>query len=74
MLEKFLSLRFKIAIVELAGLAGLEPATSGFGDRRSTNWTTGLPFTGFLYAQYVYGKNDSIFFAQSALAAIAGSW
>ena len=24
----------------LAGAEGLEPTTSGFGDRRSTNWTT----------------------------------
>ncbi len=26
----------------MAGETGLEPATSGFGDRRSTNWTTPL--------------------------------
>ena len=27
-------------LVFLAGAEGLEPTTSGFGDRRSTNWTT----------------------------------
>ena len=31
---------FFINYLILAGAEGLEPTTSGFGDRRSTNWTT----------------------------------
>ena len=31
---------FFISFINLAGAEGLEPTTSGFGDRRSTNWTT----------------------------------
>ena len=31
---------FFIIFNSLAGAEGLEPTTSGFGDRRSTNWTT----------------------------------
>lgn len=28
----------------MAGAEGIEPATSGFGDQRSTNWATPLSF------------------------------
>ena len=31
---------FNISLYIMAGVEGLEPATSGFGDRRSTNWAT----------------------------------
>ena len=31
---------FNINSYIMAGVEGLEPATSGFGDRRSTNWAT----------------------------------
>ena len=31
-------LAFLLGLLNLAGVAGLEPATIGFGDRCSTNW------------------------------------